>query len=83
MQVIRTRYAAPTNYKSARVTATCAAGSKSVPWDDALNIEENHNAARATLCAKLGWALENGYKGAWHCGQFTDGAFYHVFTKEK
>ena len=74
MQAIRTRYVAPTSYKGAKIAATCAAGSKSIPWNDALSNEENHNAARKALCAKLEWS------GEMVSGTFTDGCMYHVFT---
>lgn len=66
-QAIQTKYLGPTNHRGSRVKASCAAGSVTVPWDHALNTENNHAAACAALCAKLGWIeprrgafLENG-----------------------
>lgn len=55
MQAITTKYLGPTNYRGARVKATCEAGSVTVSWDHALGSEENHDAACRALALKLGW----------------------------
>ena len=55
MQAIRTRYIGPTNVRGSRVKADCEAGSITLDWDDAMNSEANHIAARDALLAKLGW----------------------------
>lgn len=55
MQAITTRYLGPTNYRGSRVKATAQAGSLTIGWDDALDVEHNHDAAAKALRAKLGW----------------------------
>ena len=54
-QAIHTRYMGPTNTKGGRIKATAWAGSVTVPYDHALNVEDNHRAAARALRAKLGW----------------------------
>lgn len=54
-QAIETRYLGPTNTKSGRIKATAWAGSITVPYDHALNSEDNHRAAAMALVAKLQW----------------------------
>lgn len=53
-QAIRTKYLGPTNFRGARVKATCDAGSVTIPWDHAGNVEDNHRHAMAKLVRKLG-----------------------------
>jgi len=76
MQAIRTRYVGPTNTRGSRITAKCEAGSVSVPYDDALNSEQNHRAACDKLRAKLGWTTP--HYGAMTHGVF-DGDYYWTF----
>lgn len=57
MQAIVTKYLGPTNYRGSRVKATCQAGSLILPWDDALDVEANHDMAASALRTKLGWDL--------------------------
>lgn len=58
MQVIFTKYQGPTNYRGSRVKAWVPDESPehresvTLSWDDALNTDENHNAALRALCAK-------------------------------
>lgn len=54
-QAIETRYLGPTNTKSGRIKAAAWAGSITVPYDHALNSEDNHRAAAMALVAKLQW----------------------------
>lgn len=54
-QAIITKFMGPTNSRGARVKATADAGSVTVGWDYALNIEGNHTAAAKALAMKLGW----------------------------
>lgn len=54
-QAIETRYLGPTNTKGGRIKATSWAGSVTVPYDHALNSEDNHRAAAMALVAKLQW----------------------------
>jgi hypothetical protein len=58
MQAIITKYLPPTNSRGARIKATAAAGSVTVPFN--YEGEEYETAARA-LCDKLGWTFN-------HCG---------------
>ncbi len=55
-QAIETRYLGPTNHRGARVKATAQAGSVTIAWDDALDTDENHDAAARKLASKLDWA---------------------------
>ena len=54
-QSIVTRYHGPTNTRGSRISAKCAGGRVSVPYDHERNPEGNHAYAAATLAAKLGW----------------------------
>lgn len=54
-QAIKTKYLCPTNFRGARVKATAEAGSLTVPWDHALNVEDNHAVAAKMLCQRYGW----------------------------
>lgn len=56
-QAIVTKYLGPTNYRGARVKATCQAGSVTLAWDDALDVNGNHDAAAKALTAKVGWSV--------------------------
>ena len=51
-QAIHTRYMGPTNTKGGRIKATAWAGSVTVPYDHALNVEDNHRAAAGALLAE-------------------------------
>lgn len=59
MQAIQTKWFGPTNHRDSRVKASAEAGSITVHWDHALNVEDNHRAAAMALAAKLGW-LDHG-----------------------
>lgn len=54
MQAIHTSFIAPTNTRGSRIVAKCAAGRIVVPWDDAQDVEDNHQRAAQALVAKLG-----------------------------
>jgi len=59
MQTIITHWLPPTNFRGSRIKARTSSGVYViVPWDHALNIERNHNAAARALCRKLGWSGE-------------------------
>ena len=78
MQAITTKYAGPTNSRGSRIIAKCAAGSNTVAYDYALNIDANHRAAALALVAKLGWtgdAFGNIATGCDHKGDYV-----HVFV---
>jgi len=72
MQAITTKYLGPTNTRGSRVKATCQAGSVTIEWDDALNSDQNHNAAATALIEKWGWC------GKWLEGVLTDGSHVYV-----
>ena len=55
-QAIRTTYHGPTNARGSRIIARAAAGSKSFPWDYALDPAENHRAAALKYAQALGWS---------------------------
>ena len=54
-QAITTRFIPCTNYRESRVKASAEAGSMTVGWDHALNVDENHAEAARALIAKFGW----------------------------
>lgn len=66
-QAIITRYLGPTNYRGARVKASCEAGSITVAWNYDFVTSENHRAAAKALIEKLGWV------GHWAGGGLEDG----------
>ena len=55
MQAIETKYLPLMNHRGARIKASAQAGSVTIPWDYALNVEGNHDAACKALVRKLGW----------------------------
>jgi len=54
-QAIITKYIGPTNFRGARVQAKCDAKTIYVPWDHALDVEENHFRAAEKLLLHLKW----------------------------
>lgn len=66
-QAIVTRTRGVTNSRPMRVQAKCSARSISVPWDHALNPEDNHKAAAMELARKMCW------DGEWHGGGLPEG----------
>lgn len=88
-QAIETKHVSPTNFRGARIKATCQRGSKVLEWDDALNAEQNHIAAAEALCVKF--AKEDAKTdpisalSRWIrpmvCGVLK-GSYVHVFTGE-
>jgi hypothetical protein len=78
MQAIRTRYINPTNTKGARIQAKCEARTVYLPYDHALNLEENHIAAREYLLILMGWP----YYAPMVAGVFGSD-YYHVFETKK
>ena len=61
-QAIETKYLGPTNHRGGRIKASAQAGSITIPWDHALNTDNNHDMAAIALLKKLGWKgkLEGG-----------------------
>jgi hypothetical protein len=72
MQAIRTKYLGATNFRGSRFKATAQAGSVTVPYDHALDNEDNHYAAALALCAKFGWS------GRLVSGFLSNGEYAHV-----
>lgn len=71
-QAIRTVFLGPTNSRGARVKATCAAGSVTVPYE----YEGNpHEVAAQALLEKMGW------DGDMVGGCLPDGSHCFVFTR--
>jgi hypothetical protein len=65
-QAIVTRFISPTNTRDSRVKATADAGSVTLHWDHALNVEDNHRRAAMALVEKLGWQEQAGTRhGPW------------------
>lgn len=54
-QAIITKFLGPTNSRGSRVKAKCYAGSITISWDDAKDVDDNHLAAAEALCKKFGW----------------------------
>jgi hypothetical protein len=54
-QAIVTKFIGPTNFRSARIKATAAAGSVILSYDHVLNLETNHARAALKLAAKMKW----------------------------
>lgn len=55
MQAIVTKYLSPTNFREARIKATCDAMSITLSWDHASSAEQNADATALALVYKLGW----------------------------
>ena len=79
-QAIKTSYVGPTNTRGARITAKCAAKKITVPYNHALNCDENHAAAANQLVQLLGWTPENGNYGQFVGGCY-DNDYYFVQSK--
>lgn len=64
MQAIHTHFIGPSNVRGSRVKARADAGSVTIPWDHALDIEANHAAACRALVDKLGWNYGDWFGGS-------------------
>lgn len=62
-QAIHTKFLGPTDYRGARIKATCDAGSITVGYDHALDTGPNHAVACETLIRKLGWERHGRWVG--------------------
>lgn len=69
-QAIETHYIRPTNHRGSRVVARAQVGRVTVSWDHSISVDENHDAARAALCARFGWDEWTG--GRWAAGGRAD-----------
>ena len=81
MQAIRTRYYGPSNVRGSRIKAQCEAGSITVHYDHALDIEGNHVAAREALLNKLNWRPAQGRAYTPMVVGFFGHDGYHVFQE--
>lgn len=82
MQAIITKYLGPTDTRGGRVKAKCDAGSVTVSWDHALDIELNHRAAALALITKLGW-LDMAEVYGLATGSIPSGEYVHAFARER
>lgn len=84
MQAIVTKYLGPTDHRGARIKARCDAATITIPWDDSLDVGDNHQRAATKLAHKLGW-LDDMY-GRMVRGSLPDaicGGYCFVFTGGK
>jgi len=79
-QAIKTSYVKPTNTRGARITAKCAAKKITVPYNHALNCDENHTIAANKLAQELKWTTENAGYWQWVSGCY-DNDYYFVQSK--
>ena len=73
MQAIQTRFYPATNYRGARIKASCQARSRFYSWNDARNQSDNHTWAAKALATELGWNY-----GKWIGGSIPDGSTVFV-----
>jgi len=79
LQAITTKYLAPTNSSGARIKATAAAGSITIPWDHALDACANHYAAARQLAGQNDWTDDTGDIRPHAFGALPDGGYVLVF----
>jgi len=76
-QAIHTKFLGPTDYRGARIKATCDAGSLTIGYPYQANIgEDAHRIAAEALRDKLGWT------GQLIPGYLPDGSYAFVFLSE-
>lgn len=87
MQAIISKYVSPTNYRGARVKASCERGSITLSWPDELSGEAVHVWAKDQLItrfvkedAERYASKENPWTRPTVCGQIPSGEYVHVFT---
>lgn len=76
LQAITTKYLAPTNTRGARIKATAACGSITVPWDHALTTSANHYNAACMLAGQNDWTDDTGALRPHAFGCLPDGDGY-------
>ena len=79
-QAIETKYFPPTDDRSARIKAECAAGSVTVSYPYELDIHKAHRFAAAMLCDKLGGNNYGWNIAKYSTGQLKNGNYVHVPT---
>ena len=55
-QAIVTKYLGPTDHRPARIMVKAQAGKLFVTWDDALDVDENHDRAAQQFAQRLNWS---------------------------
>ena len=78
MQAIQTKYIGPTNTRSSRIKAWCAAGSITISYPHELSGQSVYRAAAELLADKLNW--NTGNYGAMLGGCLPDGSYCFVFN---
>ena len=63
MKAIQTKYHGPSNVRGSRISASAGRMKVTLSWDDALDADENHDAAALALCDKLGWSTNHLMRG--------------------
>jgi hypothetical protein len=87
-QAITTRYLGATNHRGSRVKAYAQAGTKTIPWDHALDPEDNHRAAAEALANDRRWLEPRAYSGVVRTPRLVAGAlpsgdgYAFVFVEE-
>ena len=76
MQAIRTVYHGPTDHRPSRITATCAAGSVTIPYSYDTDDVGVHRLAAVALIRKLKW------HGTFTSGGLKDGSCVFCFITE-
>jgi hypothetical protein len=79
-QAILTKYHGPGNVRGSRISAEAAAGKIFVPYDHALDIDDNHKVAALALIRKFGWE-RRAQDGLAH-GTLPSGDHVHVFKRD-
>lgn len=74
-QAIQTKYLGPTNFRGARIKASCESDTVTVSWNHALDVVGNHEAAAQVLLNRTGWT------GEWVGGVVIGGV--HVFVQAR
>jgi hypothetical protein len=84
MQSVETKYYGPTNTRGSRLRARAGAGSVSVPYDYALNLDGNHAAACEAFLRAKGWVPSQGegFRGKWVGGTLPNGTMCWSFLPE-
>ena len=83
MQAIKTKYCGPTNSRGSRIQASCDAETIYVPYDYALNSDENHRAACEKLLRVLGWTADKSSHFTDMVGGEHGDDMYWVFVNER
>lgn len=79
MQAITTVYKCPTDTHGARILVRCQAARMYVAWNDAVDVEENHDRAAKAMCKRMGWTRK--LYGNLVRGGLLTGEYVYVFDK--